>query len=57
MSVEVVESELSLNVGFGTSQQLISLDDGSSICKCNFVGDFVTSDHQDVSLTANLRIL
>ncbi|KAL5257004.1 hypothetical protein ACHWQZ_G012056 [Mnemiopsis leidyi] len=31
MSVEVVESELSLNVGFGTSQQLISLDDGSSI--------------------------
>ena len=39
MSVEVVESELGLNVGFGTSQQLISLEDGFSICKYNFVGN------------------
>ncbi|XP_063694628.1 neurexin-1-like isoform X3 [Bolinopsis microptera] len=32
MSVEVVETELSLNVGFGTSQQLISLEDNFFIC-------------------------
>ena len=34
MSVEVVETELSLNVGFGTSQQLISLEDSFFICEC-----------------------
>ena len=33
MSVEVVETELSLNVGFGTSQQLISLEDSFNICE------------------------
>ena len=34
-----MESELGLNVGFSTSQQLISLEDGFSICEYNFVGN------------------
>ena len=41
MSVEVVENELSLNVGFGTSQQLISLEDSFLIGKSALHSDIL----------------